>query len=94
MTKRIFLCFRGYTGKHVYWDFAVEANSVISHRFEKKMIELWGEEYYNENRERFEFLLNGGVGTLYFDLMNYNREEYIRNMSRIAKISAEFLLEK
>ncbi len=81
---------KGFTGKHVYWDFAVNANSIIFPRYEKKMIERWGEEYYNKNKEKFEFLLNGGVATLYFDLLNYDKETYNKNLQRIAAIAHEF----
>lgn len=82
---------KGYTEKHIYWDFAINANAVIFPRFEKKMIERCGEEYYNQNKKTFEFILNGGIATLYFDLLNYDKETYIRNMQRISGIAHELL---
>ncbi len=84
---------KGFTGKHVYWDFAMNANSIIFPRYKNKMIERWGEKYYNENKEKFEFLLNGGVATLYFDLLNYDKENYSKNLQRIAEIAYEFFRE-
>ena len=83
---------KAFTGKNVYWDFAVDANRIITPRFNKKMIERWGEEFFNENKEKFEFFLNGGVATLYFDLMNYDKETYIKNMQRIIDIAKEIFL--
>lgn len=81
---------KGFTGKHVYWDFAVDANRILWPRYEKKMIERWGEEYYNENKEKFEFVLNGGIATLYFDLLNFDKKIYMKNMHRIWEIACEF----
>lgn len=83
---------KGFTGKHVYWDFAINANSVIFPNYEKKMIERWGEEYYNNNKEKFEFIFNGGVATLYFDLLNFDKKIYTENMKRITEIAYEFFL--
>ncbi|MBE6715868.1 MAG: TetR/AcrR family transcriptional regulator [Ruminococcaceae bacterium] len=83
---------KAFTGKHVYWDFAVDANNIIAPRYKKKMIERWGEDYYNENKEIFEFILNGGVATLYIDLLNHDKETYIKNMHRISDIANELLL--
>lgn len=80
---------KGYTGKHVYWDFAVDTNRIITPRYNKKMIERWGEDYFNKNKAKFEFLLNGGVATLYFDLINYDRATYITNIIRITEIANE-----
>lgn len=80
---------RAFTGKHVYWDFAVDANKIIVPRCEKKMIERWGEDFYNEHRAVFEFVLNGGIATLYFDLLNFDRETYVKNMKRISDIADE-----
>ena len=54
------------------------------------LIERWGEAYYNENKEKFEFLLNGGVAILYFDLLNFDKETYRKNMQRISQIAFEF----
>lgn len=81
------------TGKHVYWDFAVDANSIIQPRYEKKMRERRGDEYFEKNKEKFEFLINGGIATLYFDLTDFDRETYLKNMRRITQI-AEELFEK
>lgn len=80
---------KAFTGKHVYWDFAVDANKIMTPRFKKKMIERWGENYYNENKEIFEFILTGGIATLYVDLLNYDKETYIKNMYRIGDIANE-----
>ncbi len=80
---------KGFVGKHIYWNFAVDANRIITPRFKKKMIERWGEDYYNENEEKFEFVLNGGVATLCLDLMFFNKETYIKNMQRISDIANE-----
>ncbi len=80
---------KAFTGKHVYWDFAVAANNIINPRFKKKMIERWGEDYYNEKKEILEFILNGGVATLYFDLLNFDKETYIKNMHRIIGVAKE-----
>ncbi|MBQ3137609.1 MAG: TetR/AcrR family transcriptional regulator [Clostridia bacterium] len=81
---------KGFTGKHIYWEFAVDANRILWPRYEKKMIERWGEEYYNENKEKFEFVLNGGIATLYFDLLNFDKKTYEKNMHRIWEIACEF----
>lgn len=80
---------RGFIGKHVYWDFAIDANRIITPRFKNKMIERWGEAYYNENEEKFEFMLNGGVASLCLDLLNFDRNTYIKNMQRITDIANE-----
>ena len=82
---------KAYTGKDVYWDFAKTANGIIWKRFSKLMIERWGEEYYNENKMVFEFLLNGGIATLYFDLIDFNKQKYLKNMDRITAIVKELL---
>ncbi len=90
LTETDITLLKGFTGKHVYWEFAVDANRIIWPRYEKKMIERWGEEYYNNNREKFEFFLNGGVATLYFDLLNFDKKTYAKNMHRIWEIACEF----
>ena len=77
---------KAFTGNTVYWNFAVDANRIIGKRFEKRMIEQWGEEYYNENKEIFEFVLNGGVATLYLDLVDFDKNLFIKNMRRITSI--------
>ncbi len=82
---------KAFTGKNIYWKFAVFANNVIVPRFREKMIAFWGEETYREKEKVFEFLINGGTATLYFDLINYDRETYIKNMQRIAEITSELL---
>lgn len=82
---------KGFTGKNVYWEFAIEANNIIFPRYEKKMKERWGEEYYNNNKEKFEFLINGGIATFYFDLLNYDKAECVKNMKRTADIVRELL---
>lgn len=78
---------KGFIGKDIYWNFAVDANRIITPRFRKKMIERWGEEFYNENKEKFEFILNGGVASLCLDLLNFNKDTYIKNMQRITDIA-------
>ncbi len=82
---------RAFTGNHEYWNFAVFANNVIVPRFSKRMIERWGEKTYREKETIFEFLINGGAATLYFDLINFDKETYIKNMQRIAEITKELL---
>ncbi len=77
---------KGYTNKNIYWDFALNANDIFSPRFKALMIERWGEEYYNKNKASFEFLFNGGIATLYFDLINYDKETYLKNMDYITEI--------
>lgn len=80
---------KALTEKNIYWEFAVKANEIIFPHYEKVMIERWGEEFYNKNKERFEFLINGGVATLYFDLLNFDKETYVKNMKRISQIAFE-----
>lgn len=80
-----------FTGTHVYWKFALHANNVIVPRFRKRMIEFFGEETYRKKEMVFEFLINGGAATLYFDLLNYDKETYIKNMQRIAEITKDLL---
>ncbi len=82
---------KSFTEAHTYWSFAVHANEMIAPRFIKRMIESFGEETYREKEMLFEFIMNGGVATLYFDLLNYDRETYIRNMQRIGKITEELI---
>ena len=77
---------KGFIGKDIYWNFAVDANRIITPRFRKKMIERCGEEYDNENKEKFEFILNGSVASLCLDLLNFNKETFIKNMQRITDI--------
>ncbi len=76
-----------FTGKHIFWEFAYEANKMIFPRYEKKMIERYGEKYYNENKKTFELLINGGIGILYFDLLSYDKQTYKKNFVRVAKIA-------
>jgi len=90
LTKTDIALLKGFTGKHIYWEFAVEANRIIWPKYEKKMIERWGEEFYNKNKEKFEFILNGGIATLYFDLLNFDKSTYVKNMGRISEIACEF----
>lgn len=82
---------KAFTGNTLYWNFAVFSNSVIVPRFSKRMIERWGEDTYKEKEAVFEFLINGGAATLYFDLIDFDKETYIKNMQRIAKITKELL---
>lgn len=82
---------KGLTGKNVYWEFAVNANMIIGPRFEKKMIELHGEDFYSGNKETFEFILNGAVATFYFDLLNYDKATYFENIKRTYEIVRELL---
>ena len=53
------------------------------------------QEYYSNSMSFeiyiFEFLLNGGVATLYFDLTNYDKETYLKNMDRVTEITKELL---
>ena len=84
---------KGYTGRDVYWEFAVKANMIIGPRFEKKMKELHGEEKYNKNKEIFEFILNGSIGTFYFDLLNCDKATYIENIRRTYEIVKELFSE-
>ncbi|MBQ9956848.1 MAG: TetR/AcrR family transcriptional regulator, partial [Ruminococcus sp.] len=90
LTRTDIALLKGFTGKHIYWEFAVEANRILWPRYEKKMIERWGEKFFNENKEKFEFFLNGGVATLYFDLLNYDKTTYMKNMRRITEMASEF----
>lgn len=90
LTKTDIALLKGFTGKHIYWEFAIEANRIIWPKYEKKMIERWGEEFYNKNKEKFEFILNGGIATLYFDLLNFDKSTYVKNMGRISEIACEF----
>jgi len=90
LTKTDIALLKGFTGKHIYWEFAVEANRIIWPKYEKKMIERWGEEFYNKNKEKFDFFLNGGIATLYFDLLNFDKSTYVKNMGRISEIACEF----
>lgn len=82
---------KAYTAKNVYWDFAVTANKILTPKFKALMIERWGEEFFEEKKHIFEFLLNGGIASLYFDLTNYNKETYLKNMDRIGSITKELL---
>lgn len=79
----------GLLGSSIYIDFAVDANNIIGKRFREKMIDRWGEEFYKENEERFEFMLNGGVASLYVDFLDYNKETYIKNMHYITEIAKD-----
>ena len=90
LTRTDIALLKGFTGKHIYWEFAVEANRILWPRYEKKKIERWGEKFFNENKEKFEFFLNGGVATLYFDLLNYDKTTYMKNMRRITEMASEF----
>ncbi len=84
-----------FTNRHTYWDFAEKANVIIGDKFKTLMISRWGEEYYENNKDVFEFALNGSVATLYFDLLNYDEETFKRNMGYIANIVRElFHLDK
>ncbi len=80
---------KGVTGKHVYWDFAIDANKIIIPRCEKKMRERWGDEYYEQNKEKFEFMISGGIFTLYIDLVCFDKETYKKNMHRVTEIAEE-----
>lgn len=84
---------KGFTGKNLYWEFAMAANSVIGPRYEKKMIELHGEEFYQNRKEVFEFILNGAIAIFYFDLLNYDRETYTKNIKRVYEIVQQLLFE-
>ena len=93
-TEKDIALLKGFIGNHVYWDFAIDANSIIGPRFKKLMIERYGEAFYSENKEKFEFLLNGGIALLCLDLMFYNKETYIKNIYRIAEIANKILFEE
>lgn len=69
-----------FTGRHSYLYFAEKANNIFSPRFKSLMIERWGEEHYKAKEIYFEFAFNGSVATLYFDLINFNKETFIKNM--------------
>lgn len=75
-----------FTGKNSYWDFAESGNEIIWGNFEKIMTERWGKEYFEANKLTFEFALNGSVAALYFDLLNYDKEIFARNMTYITNI--------
>ena len=83
---------KGFLGKHNYWDFAVAANRIIAPKYKELVFERCGEEFYNEKKEVFEFLLNGGVATLCLDLLFYDKESYIKNMQRVADIAEDLLI--
>lgn len=80
---------KAFTGKHSYMYFAEKANSIFAPKFKTLMIERWGEEYYKEKETMFEFALNGSVATLYFDLINFDKETFIKNMHYITSIMKE-----
>ena len=82
-----------FTGKHVYWNFAEDANEIVAPRFKELMTERWGEEYYEENKQLFEFVLNGSVGTLYLDIVDFNKAKFVRNMNYITGIVRELFPE-
>lgn len=77
---------RYFTGKHSYWDFAESGNKIIWSNFERIMTERWGKEYFEKNKTTFEFALNGSVASLYFDLLNYDKETFARNMNYVTNI--------
>ncbi len=83
---------KGFLGKHVYWEFAFDANRIIAPRYKKLIVERYGEAFYNEKKEIFEFLLNGGVASLCIDLVFNDKESYIKNMDRVAEIAKDLLL--
>ena len=86
---------RFFTGKHAYWGFAESANSVIAPRFKEKMIERWGEVFYEENKLLFEFILNGSIAMLYLDLLDFNKAKFVKSMNYITNIIRElFPLDK
>lgn len=78
-----------FTNRHTYWDFASSANRIIWSKFEKLMIAEWGEDFYESNKDTFEFALNGSVASLYFDLLDYDDKKFRTNMVYIANIASE-----
>lgn len=82
---------KGFSGKDIYWDFVSEASQVLFPKYEKKMIERWGEAYYNEKKGTFEYLFIGSAGILYADLLKNNMKNCGKSMNYIGKISREFL---
>lgn len=71
---------KGFTGKHDYWDFAVMGNNIIWPEIKSILVGYWGEEYFNKNSEKFEFMITGSIATLYFDIINYDKETFYKNM--------------
>ena len=78
--------FKIYIGKHAYQDFALAANRVIFPKYEVVMIERWGEEYYEKNKQVFEFAFNGAFSMLVIDLLDFDKNTFIKNMGRITGI--------
>ncbi len=69
-----------FTGKHDYWDFALMGNKVIWPKIKSILVKYWGEEYFNRNNERFEFMITGSIAALYFDIINYDKETFYKHM--------------
>lgn len=80
---------KAYTDINLYWDFVILANDIIWKHFDKLMTERWGEDFYYRNKAYFEFMLSGGIGTLYFDLIASDKSDYLKSISRIVKIKRE-----
>ncbi len=81
---------KAFTGNHDYWDFAVNANIIFAPKFRDMMVERWGEEYFENNKSVFEFLLNGSVASLYFDLVEFDKDRFFKNLNYITNIVRQF----
>lgn len=58
-----------------YLAYAVDSQKFMLPRLELFFINSFGEDYYNKNRAKFEYFINGFVMMLYYNLINYNEEK-------------------
>lgn len=55
--------------------YAVDSQKFMLPRLELFFINSFGEDYYNNNRAKFEYFINGFVMMLYYNLINYDEEK-------------------
>ncbi len=82
---------KAFTEKHSYWGFAEIANSMTSPRFQEEMKARWGEEKYKKYEEIGEFILCGSIGTIYMELLDFDKHKFEKNMEYLRNIVRELL---
>ena len=80
-----------FAGGNKYIDFTWECMEDLIPLYEKLCLDSFGEEFYEKNKQRFKYFLNGITPTMFLALVNYDQETFLYEMRMCRSIGSKIL---